>query len=331
MVFNQVIDQDPSSEDGVSAFADLEFWHGNSVRALQLCESGLKHHPASIELLIKKSRILIDLERYIEANLALQEVISLDFKNTEARALAARIRENVAKNKAGIQYDFIYFDKQFNDPWHLVSARYGRQTRMGSIAANINYASRFKSSGVQFEVDAYPRISNRFYTYVSGAYSPDQGVFPSYRAGFSLYANLPQSFEADAGFRYLNFGDGTWTYTGSVGKYIRNYWLNVRGYVTPGNKNLSQSYTLTGRYYFGGPEDYLTLALGSGISPDDRSNILQLKGNSTLQSQKITAGYRNAFHTFYVLAINAGITRQEYLKDKTGTQLETSIGFHVRF
>jgi YaiO family outer membrane protein len=330
-VFNEVIEQDPSSEDGVSAFADLEFWNGNSVQALQLCESGLKHHPASKDLLIKKARILVDLKRYNEASLVIQDVISLDFKNTEARALAARIRENVAKNKVGLQYDFIYFDRQFNDPWHLASAQYGRQTKLGSIGANINYASRFRSSGVQFEVDAYPRISNRFYTYISGAYSPDQGVFPSYRAGFSLYANLPESFEADAGFRYLNFGDNTWIYTGAIGKYIKNYWFNMRGYFTPGNNSLSQSYTFTGRYYFGKADDYLSLAIGSGISPDDQTNNIQLKSNSRLQSQKLTAGFRHAIHKLYILSVNAGMIRQEYQKDKTGTQIETGIGFQVRF
>ena len=148
-------------------------------------------------------------------------ILRTDPKNTAARAISQRIRENSSKNKIGLSYDFVHFDEQFSDPWQLASFDYGRQTKFGSVSARINYANRFKSEGLQFEVDAYPKLSPMFYTYVSGGYSTD-GIFPNYRAGFSLYANLPASFEADAGFRLLRFDDNTWSYTLALGKYYKN-------------------------------------------------------------------------------------------------------------
>jgi len=114
-------------------------------------------------------------------------VLKINKNNSEARSLAERIKEAVAKNKIGISYDLTHFDKQFNDPWHIVSIDYGRQTKLGSFNLRVNYANRFKESGVQYEADAYPRINKTFYSYISFGYSGDVGVFPKYRVGASLY------------------------------------------------------------------------------------------------------------------------------------------------
>lgn len=116
----------------------------------------------------------------------MSEVLKNNPSLTEARSLASRIKENSAKNKVSLSYDYIYFDKQFNDPWHLVSVDYGRQTKYGSIIGRVNYANRFNTNGYQFELDMYPRISNTFYAYVSGGVSNTVGVFPKYRGGFAL-------------------------------------------------------------------------------------------------------------------------------------------------
>lgn len=330
--FETVLKSKPDYEDASLAYTDLEYWNDHYDNALKICEAGLQHHPQSTDLLIKKAKIQVAQRKFSEANETIAKVLSIDKSNTEARALADRIKDVSAKNKLGISYDYTYFDKQFADPWHLVSLDYSRSTKLGSIAARINYSNRFKDDGVQYEVDAYPRISKTFYSYVSAGYSDDDGIFPKYRAGFSLYANLPKSFEAEAGFRYLHFTDDTWIYTLYLGKYYKNWLFNARTYLTPGSNNISQSYNLGARYYYkGSAEDFVWLNIGTGISPDDRSIAQQLNSNYKLLSQKASLTWRFSVKKYNSFSLSAGWINQEYLKDTKGNQYEAGIAYTRRF
>jgi YaiO family outer membrane protein len=259
--------------------------------------------------------------------------LKIDGSNTEARALAARIKDNSAKNKIGVSYDYIYFDKQFSDPWHLATIDYSRQTGIGSIIGRINYGNRFRTGAAQYEVDAYPHLSKTFYAYVSGGYSEGDVVFPRYRAGFSLYANLPASFEADAGFRYLHFSTNTWIYTVSVGKYYKNFWFNLRTYLTPSNGSESNSFSFHTRYYLGGADDYLSLGLGTGITPDDPKNIALLNSqiSNKLHDNNFSVGYRRSFKKLNIFLLNFGLDHQEYRANTSGNQFDFGIGYQRRF
>jgi YaiO family outer membrane protein len=330
--FNLVLSKHPDNEDASLAYGNLEYWNNNSVTALQYVDNGLKYHPQSKDLLLLRAKVLNDLRRYNEANITLNTLIKADPNNTGARALADRIKDNSSKNKIGISYDYIYFDKQFNDPWHLVEIDYTRQTSFGSIIGTLNYANRFNSNGLQYEIDAYPHISKAFYAYVSGAYSGNVGVFPKYRSGFSLYANLPESFEGEAGFRYLYFSGPTWIYTASVGKYYKSFRFNLRTYLTPSNSSISQSYSFNTRYYTGGTDDYLSFSIGTGISPDDPRNIILLNNgnNYKLRSNNISAGYRCTFKR-NIFFINGSLDNQDYKFQTHGNQLDIGVGYQKRF
>ncbi len=161
-------------------------------------------HPDSEELLIRKARNLYALKNYKEAAEVTSHILKSNKSNAGALALATALRDAAAINKISISYDHSSFDKQFDQPWHLASFSYGRQTKLGSITGRLNYANRFGKNGVQGEIDAYPRISKIFYSHLNFGYSDNVGVFPNYRAGFSLYANLPRSFEAEACFGFSN-------------------------------------------------------------------------------------------------------------------------------
>jgi tetratricopeptide (TPR) repeat protein len=154
--FQKVLDHHPENEDACAAFTDLEYWNNNSLTALSVCEKGLAFHPESKTLLMKKAKCLIDLKRFEEASNVLSGLLKNDPKNTEARSALGNLKEQSSKNKIGFSYDFVTFDKQFDNPWHLVSVDYTRSTKAGSITTRVNYANRFKTNGVQFETDAYP-------------------------------------------------------------------------------------------------------------------------------------------------------------------------------
>lgn len=329
--FEYVLAKEPENEDASLAYADLEYWNDNPTKSLSICNKALKFHPQSNELLMKKAKALNDLKRYPEANDAVSQILNADPKNEAARSLAEKIKFLSFKNKLSVSYDLISFDKQFDDPWHIVSIDYGRTTSIGTVTGRLNYGNRFNTSAVQFETDAYPRISKTFYAYINAGISDKSGVFPNYRTGFSLYANLPKSFEAEAGFRLLYFNNTTWIYTGSVSKYVSNYWFNFRTYLTPDTKTISHSYSLTTRYYYKGTDDFLALSLGTGISPDDRSNNVQLTNLYKLKSNRISIDYRNSLNKFNTILLTFGWTQQEYLPKVTGNQYLASISYLRKF
>jgi len=331
-ILANVVQRKPAYIDGWSAAIDVELWDDKYTVALRLCDKGLQQEPDNKELLLKKAKALKNLERYQEAASVVKQLLKTDANNTEAKALGNRLKDESYKNKMGISYDYTYFDKQFSDPWHIVSLDYTRQTNVGSFTGRINYANRFKENGVQFEADAYPHISKTFYSYASVGYSSNVGVFPKYRGGFSLYANLPKSFEAEAGVRYLYFTSNTWIYTAYLGKYYKNWLFGARTYLTPGSSSISQSYSLSARYYYSGNADNLiALTVGSGISPDDRTTTTQLNTKYKLMSKKVSASWKFAIKRFNTFSLNTGWINQEYKKDSKGNQLEFGVGYTRRF
>ncbi len=331
--FSRVIQSSPDYKDVYLAYGSLEFWNDRPDSALILTNKGLIIDPKSEDLLLLKARILKDKKLFKASDEVLSELLAINPKNPVARSLSIQSGSLGSQNKVGISYDYVTFDKQFDKPWHMASLDYGRQTGFGSLTGRLNFANRFETSSTQFEVDLYPRISKTFYAYVSGAVSNNSGVFPQYRTGFSLYANLPASFEADAGLRMLDFGDKTWIYTAAIGKYYKNYWFNLRTYQTPSISSVSSSLALAVRYYFGGADDYLSFGAGSGLSPDNQRNTLLYNNGNTykLKSNNLSLGLRKSFDTSNILGLRASFENQEYLKDTRGNQVEVGIAFIKRF
>jgi YaiO family outer membrane protein len=332
--FKSALANNPGYEDAAVAYADMEYWENNNAASLNVIETALKQHPLSEVLLFRKARALNAMRQYSAADSAIQQVLRINRNNPEARLLADRIKELSAANKIGISYDYVYFDKQFADPWHLVSLDYTRATSIGSITGRINYANRFRENGLQYELEAYPRISKTFYSYVNIGYSDKAGVFPQWRGGFSLYVNLPKSYEGELGFRYLKFsGDPTWIYTAYLGKYYKSWLFGVRTYLTPSStvSAVSSSYNVSARYYYGSADDVIGFNVGYGISPDDRLNAIQLDNPVKLTSYKAGLSFKKKVSRFNVLAFDASYYNQEYLPNTKGNQYQLSIGWLHRF
>lgn len=332
--FHSVLDKKPDYTDASLALADLEYWNDQYTAANNVIDAGLKYQPASPDLWVHKAKVQYAARQYPDAQLAIDKALQLDHNNTEARSLANRIKESSYKNRIGLSYDYMYFDKQFADPWQMVSLDYTRTGGLGSVTGRINYASRFGETGAQYEVEAYPRISKTFYAYVNLGYSDKIGVFPKWRGGFSLYANLPSSFEGELGFRYLKFtADPTWVYTAYLGKYYKSWLFGVRTYLTPSiyTSTVSASYTATARYYYGTADDLVGITAGYGISPDDRQNSIQLEGKLKLVSYKLGASFKKKISRKSVFSFDAAWFNQEYLPQTKGNQYQISTGWLLRF
>lgn len=329
--FQNALEQHSDYTDASVAYADVEYWTGNNKDALKIIDAALVYHPESIDLLLRKAKALNALHEYSEANKIVNDLLQKDKTNADARKLANILKDNASLNKIGVSYDYVYFDKQFPDPWHWASLEYTHTTKAGAITGRINYANRFGKNGIQYEAEAYPRLSKTFYAYANAGYSDNVGVFPHWRLGFSLYTNLPKGFEFELGSRYLYFSTATNIFTGSIAKYYKNYLFGFRTYLTPATNNVSQSYNVFGRYYFGGADDFVSVTAGTGISPDERSIEQQLNNKYKLKTYRAALEVRHVIKTFNIISFNTSIINQEYFPNKKGNQMQAGIKYQRRF
>lgn len=329
-VFEDLGKRGVQDEDYFLAYASLEYWNDQNTKAVEIIDKGLSYHPKSEALLLLKTKVYFGMDNYEEADQAVKTLLSINPKNTEARALAVRINDLSSKNAVGIVYNYSHFDKQFDDDWHIVGVSYKRVTPIGSVILRGNYANKFAQGGTQIELEAYPRLSKMFYLYVGGGYSGDVGLFPKYRTGVSLNANLPHSFEAELGYRQLYFSNSIWMYTAAVGKYYKNFWFNLRTYITPDSKNISHSYTATVRYYTKSAQDYFAFQIGTGISPEENRNNLLENETFKLKTFKIGAEYNFSYRT-NLFSVGTMYYNQEFRPGEKGNQFDITLGYTRKF
>ena len=332
VTLKKCIEQKPY-EDAFVALADIFRWEKKPLESLQTADEGLKFFSASEELAVRKVKALDDLKNYKTAYLLADSLTKLT-GSPELRQLTDRIKNEMAKNLLSISYDFDYFDKQFEDPWHLLAVSYGRQTNaLGRITARINYANRFGGNGYQGEMDAYPSLGKKMYAYINAGVSSGT-IFPDYRAGISVYRNFPRAFEGELGIRFLYFSKSTFLYVASIGKYTGNFWFSLRPtFIASDNGNrFSQSYAFTTRYYFNTTFDFFTATISYGISPDDRSKETLFQ-NPDLKSARILLGFQHLIKGSHVISISGGVVRGEFIQGEksTGNDFFIGIGYQKMF
>lgn len=334
-----VLTAKPDYLDARLAVVDVENWSGNYQSALRYLDEGLKSYPNREELLFKKAQLLVKLESESTAVIVLDRLLDLNPSHPEARSLYAQLREKGKVSKIGLNYTYDRFEntisewafgglKQDRDPWHFASLDYSRRTRIGTVIGRLSYAYRFKKQGAQLELESYPKIRPGTYSYVGFGYSWTD-LFPDYRFGAEIFQRLPRSFEASLGFRYISFpGSKVGVITGSVGKYYRNYWFNLRTYLTPKDVSFSRSFYFETRRYFANAENYLTLGIGYGNSPDD---IYTQEEVDYLTTKKMGIGGQHSLGSLTILKWGIGLENDEWRKDLFLKRCSLSAGLSRRF
>ncbi|MBA3673648.1 MAG: YaiO family outer membrane beta-barrel protein [Chitinophagaceae bacterium] len=328
---NQVLSYSDKNEDATNALIDVELWSDNYNTALEISNKALKDiNPRSEDFLLKKARALSNLNNYKEADSTLQALLKINPKNEKAISALETVKRESRVNKIGVGYEYEHYSTTFT-PWHMVSPFYSRKTKyLGTVIGRINYAYRFDEPGIQYEVDMYPKLTKNMYSYFNVGYSKDD-IFPDFRFGFSLYRNLPKSWEAEIGLRYLKFTDPTIIYVGSISKYISNYWFSLRPSFIPDKTGNSLSFSFLTRYYFADADNYFTLTLGSGLSPNEFARNTAVLGKQNLKSKKIGLGFQHKIFKRFLLSSTLGYRKDEYQLDLFRDNISFSTGIEMFF
>jgi YaiO family outer membrane protein len=337
VVLNKVIEQKAGYYDAMDALIDIEIYSDNYQGAIKYADIGLTYHPKDGNFLYKKARALNKSGNSQKASDILNQILAADPSNKDASSLLLSIRLNKMVNKLTFNYWIYTFSDA--DPWSFGSAAFGRKTKtFGTVTLRYNYAKRFSNDGHQFEVDAYPAIAKGIYMYFSTAISNKKN-FPYTRLSMEPYFKLPASFELSLGFRYLNFDNNriaafdsnkVMIYTGTIGKYYGDYWFSIRPYFVPGKEAWSKSVSLTVRRYLGGADSYLSLVVGTGISPDEKlyaSNRLTYN----LKSNRVSLEYQQKFASRFFLNCGTGFAREEIQAGTKRNRYSFDIGVSYLF
>jgi YaiO family outer membrane protein len=333
--FDFTLKKDPKRKlDWIAAIKN-ELYAELPYRANELVKKALSYFPADTEILYQKARSEEKLNRPKEALHTLDEIIGLDKENKNALSYKESLSNSLRFNSVGVSYSTILYNNNDRSESHYSTLKYSRQTKYGSITGKLNYSRRFDTDSYQYEVDMYPRIAEGLYAYVSGGFS-NSDFFPKVRYGAELYKSLPYSLEASFGFRGLEFSTTTIIYTGSIAWYTGNSYWSIRTYITPGDDGSSKSGALTYRKYFSDADNYYSLVIGAGFSPEverfpvnaDQTVVFDLK------SQKISGGYsftsKNKKHAW---STSLGVYREEKSFSKGDYYLFYNLGisYSLRF
>lgn len=325
-----------ANEDALSALTDVEVWSEHFSEALVLADQLIAVQPHSQEYLFKRATALNRLGRDEEALNVLQQVLTINPGHEQASRLFNAIKLTTMKYTASVSYTVDVFNKVF-DPAHYASGQLTRVASWGSVVARVNYAKRFSETGVQPEIDLYPRLGKGLYAYLNYGFS-NSILFPSHRTGIELYKTLPRRWEISVGARYLSFDAprSVTVLTGSAGLYLKKYYLVVRPYVavTEGTP-----VTVSGmiRRYFSDATTYVTLSGSAGYSPDER-RIQSAGGLSAdqlyiLRADRVGISFQKAFRSTWLLHGGVEYVRQELVADAGNyvTAYSTTIGIRKRF
>jgi len=348
VVFKSILKSKPNNKEVLEGIIDVEHWDKKYEAALNYCNTAIKLHPKEKNFKIKKAKILLDKGNLNEAYNELMKVKAIDSTNEEVIKLLDDERFILNNDKLSLEYLHEWYDEPYVRRWTLTSFSYLNRQEWGPIIVRVyngnikintgNDTTSVNSSGIQFELEAYPKIDDRHYLYLGVTTSPDY-FFPRTRFGAEIYRKLENQGEVSFGFRKINFEGGAspvkevTVFTGSYNKYFSDIWFSFRAYYTSMLNNANWTYSLHGRKYFETPESYVFAELTFGTSPNEQIFYFSNVEKTSLSSQKFRFGFQKLFSKRWTFFAAYSIENAEYKTNTTHmiNAIEFRLGYYLPY
>lgn len=276
--FLQIVTEYPKYVDAWVFLAEIELVQDNTYTALVFVHKGLRHKNNDPFLMIEKAKVLFALHQYAQAAALAQEVILKNCANEEAVKQANTVLESVRDVNPRYTYGLNQIGIwSLNDHvsdlrawWDYSGVYYSRDTYLGRMAANVNYANRLGEQANQAAFEFSPILHKYIYMDLVAARATNPAIFPDYVFGGEIYFSPPSFIDMSFGEKYSQITNTYFNlYTGSVSKEIKNWWFSFRpNHYIPKRGATSTLYIGTVRRYFGTDDHYIGITVGGGKSPD---------------------------------------------------------------
>jgi YaiO family outer membrane protein len=250
------------------------------------------------------------------------------------RYLLRQILNQTLRNEIGISYQYINFSGDYsrNKEWNSFSAELQHHFGRTAVLGRTTFSNRGYDEGTLYELEAYPILNDRFYSFVNLGFSNGE-IFPEKKASASVFYNFAKVLEAEVGGRILIYDKSSY-FSGIIGltAYTGKFYFNIRSFLGPErSEQLIRNHQFNLRYYISSVDDYLFLRLGTGISPDETALFSRIQQNPTLDASYANIGLQKSISVHHHFQVAAGILHEEITASKTGNQFIGNISYRYRF
>ncbi|MEN3278822.1 MAG: hypothetical protein V7631_4612 [Massilia sp.] len=156
--------------------------------------------------------------------------------------------------------------------WNDQTASVRHYIQHGSIGFETLRAHRFGQTGHAWALDAYTDLWTGAYANIRYQRSPAARLFPANSGRVELYQSLGGGWEASLSDDVLGFESRVNIYGVTLGKYVGNWYVQLRHQNIVSEDTHSNGQRLLARYYYAGDADsYLEATVNSGRSDDPLS------------------------------------------------------------
>lgn len=280
-------------------------------------------------------RILAWQKDYSQALAVLDTLLVYEPGNADARAARRDIKlwskesSPVATDiRAGYALDS--FTEPYSRFWQIFSLGAGHRFNWGPASAGINIGkintgnlTASDDTDIQFETEAWPKLTDKNYAYLAYAFSPGD-YFPRHRAAVEIWQMFPEEWALSAGCNYYYFNRNIFIAGLSFEKYISRYWFSLKYNIYFKDDGPTNSFYVNARRYFN-DIDYLQLTLGTGTAPDEpfdvQTDVMRLSANA------VRLTYNRSINKKLIMRIGAGYSREEYSESVMRNRFEANLGF----
>ncbi len=290
----------PTSSDIKFKLAQVYFWNGNKNSAFDKV-SEIPESVNSDEILRLKIQIQQERKQYNEViqlcNFGISKYENTEFYYMQQTIAYTELKESemalsslsqvkvTQENKATIAYlknEILQQKKNFimvgylqtntlHDAfpiWYLTSLEYGHKFNKHTIIGRVNYSFLSNINAVQYEVDWYPKLTQKKYALLNFGISND-ALFPNYKASAEIFHEDKQ-FTVSLGGKKLFFDttkDVT-ILTAHVGYSMKNYKIMYRNfYILQDDSKSTFSHYVGFRKKFDEKDTYIQLEAMYGSAP----------------------------------------------------------------
>ena len=319
-ILDSLIKNEPDNSDALEARIDLALWSGDNSFAVEMADSILASDSTNSIILEKRNRAI-----------AAQEAIdtsSLEY--VQPGIIKTNALEHTGKTDLRAGYYFDTFTKPYNRFWQVFQAGASRLFPFGRVLGGVNVGNLHadtdpvtRATELQFEAEAYPKISQSDYAWLAYAYSPGN-YFPNHRICAEYWHTFKYGWAASAGMQYYYFDRNVFIASLSGEKYYKSYWFSSKVYLYFKDQGLTTSLYLTARKYFN-DINWLQLTAGFGTAPDEPFDVqIDLQRMSAASFRLVY--FRSVTDDLFV-RIGTGYSREEYAESSWRNRFEGNINF----
>ena len=334
-----VLDSSSTDLDARLALLDVLLWSSQYAMMESRAQEGLALFPNSLDLKYRLGLAQLNQGQAQKARVNFQAVANADPDFPKIQEQLSVLQNDLKDRKLRLTlgyerladtqtaWQFLVVDASL-DPWRMAALEYEHPTRYGPLILRLTEANRFASSGSQVELEAYPKLGQTRYGYIGFGVSA-ASIFPEWKGGLELFQDMGHGFEASLGLRYLKVPlEGITVYTVSVGKYLGNFWLNARSFITPQSDVFSRSFNFLIRGYLADADQYWELSAGTGEVPDENLGAAEI---NYLSARRVEGLWQFKLRASTVAQVRLSLSNQEVRTDAFRGSSGLSLTLEQRF